>query len=74
MFKYEYCYNLYLMFYRCSIYGYLNLNICWGYFILVFYFTALYAFLMFYQSVSHVVVETSSCSPHSLLIISSRIS
>jgi len=65
-------YDLYLMSYKCLSHNYLNLNICWDCFILVFYFTILYTFLIFYQLVSHIVVKVFSYSFHSLLIFSSR--
>jgi len=73
MLKLGYYYNLYLISCRHLPHGYLDLNTCWGCFILVFYFTMPYTFLILYQSAPHVVIEASSCFSPFLLIVSSRI-
>ena len=58
------------MLYRCLLYGYLSLSICWGCFIYGHLFTMSYVFLIYYQSVPHVGGEVFLCGPHFLLIIS----
>ena len=42
------CYNWYLILYRCSLHGYLNLNICWNCFIyeLLFYHAICFPYVL----------------------------
>ena len=68
------CCNLYLISYRCSFHGYLNLNIWWNLSHFFFYSTMPDIYLMLYQLVPHIVVETFSYFSYSLFIVFLRVS
>jgi len=53
------CYNWYLMYYRCLLYVYLDLNMCWGLFHFWLIFIMSCTFLMLYYSASYIIVKIS---------------